>query len=191
MDATIKTCDLNLSPQFDQLTNCEKERKMGLAEAEELKRLTHCRAEKEKELELREAESNWMAKMAKSAHMAKWISKEEKRAKSIDLLSLNIKWDHWDFEAEEDLKKNHLQRLINRTTEEEDYRNYRKKNLKKNKEIFLYWDLNKDFGAGMEMHLNKPYTIFDDLTLEETQFLAEDRKLHISLEKYDSNLEFW
>jgi len=190
--------DANLSTQFDWAKKRERERKMGLGAeeasrrdaerraeaAEELERLARRRAEREKELELREAESNRMAQMAESAQMAEWIAKEddfqleqaqkraeirvrEKRAKPIDLLALNLKWGHRDFEAEEDLKKNTLQGLINETTEEE------------------------DDGAGMEVDLDEPYTIFDNLTLEETQGLAEDIKMHIALEKSESKLEFW
>ncbi|KAA1134866.1 hypothetical protein PGTUg99_007501 [Puccinia graminis f. sp. tritici] len=190
--------DANLSTQFDWSKKRERERKMGLSNeeasrrdaerraeaAEELERLARRRAEREKELELREAESNRMAQMAESAQMAEWIAKEddfqleqaqkraeirvrEKRAKPIDLLALNLKWGHRDFEAEEDLKKNTLQGLINEATEEE------------------------DDGAGMEVDLDEPYTIFDNLTLEETQGLAEDIKMHIALEKSESKLEFW
>ncbi|KNZ48795.1 hypothetical protein VP01_540g8 [Puccinia sorghi] len=117
--------------------------------------------------------------------MTEWISKEgncqlekarkrakirvrEKRAKSIDLLALNLKWGHRDFEAEENLKKNVVQGLINETSQE------------------------GDLGAGMEVDLDEPYTIFDKLTLlEETQGLAEDIKMNIALEKSDSKLEFW
>ncbi|OAV95333.1 hypothetical protein PTTG_03615 [Puccinia triticina 1-1 BBBD Race 1] len=190
--------DANLSTQFDWSKKRERERKMGLSAeeasrrdaerraeaAEELERLARRRAEREKELELREAESNRMAQMAESAQMAEWIAKEddfqleqaqkraeirvrEKRAKPIDLLALNLKWGHRDFEAEEDLKKNTLQGLINEASEEE------------------------DDGAGMEVDLDEPYTIFDNLTLEETQGLAEDIKMHIALEKSESKLEFW
>ncbi|POW18177.1 hypothetical protein PSHT_06119 [Puccinia striiformis] len=190
--------DANLSSQFDWSKKRERERKMGLGAeeasrrdaerraeaAEELERLARRRAEREKELELREAESNRMAQMAESAQMAEWIAKEddfqleqaqkraeirvrEKRAKPIDLLALNLKWGHRDFEAEEDMKKNTLKGLINEDAEEE------------------------DDGAGMEVDLDEPYTIFDNLTLEETQGLAEDIKMHIALEKSESKLEFW
>lgn len=189
--------DANLSTQFDWAKKRERERKMGLgaeeaarrdaerrAEAvEELERLARRRAEREKEIELREAESNRMAQMAESAQMAEWIAKEddfqleqaqrraeirvrEKRAKPIDLLALNLKWGHRDFPAEEEEKKNTLKGLINESMEEDD-------------------------GAGMEVDLDEPYTIFDNLTLEETQELAEDIKMHIALEKSASKLEFW
>ncbi|CAH7690606.1 hypothetical protein BY996DRAFT_4591239, partial [Phakopsora pachyrhizi] len=60
----------------------------------------------------------------------------EKRAKPIDLLSLNLKWENGEDE---------------------------------------------DDGAGLEIDLDKPYTIFDNLNLKETQELAEDIKMHIAL----------
>ncbi|MBW0465114.1 hypothetical protein O181_004829 [Austropuccinia psidii MF-1] len=195
--------DANLSTQFEWVKKRERERKMGLSAEEasrrdaerraeavaELERLTRRRAEREKEIELREAESSRMAQMAESAQMAEWIAKEddfqleqaqkraeirvrEKRAKPIDLLALNLKWGHREIESENndplnpEKKKTTLSALINDGDEEDD-------------------------GVGLEVDLDEPYTIFDNLTLEETQELAQDIKMHIALEKSKPKLEFW
>ncbi|KAG0150577.1 hypothetical protein CROQUDRAFT_87758 [Cronartium quercuum f. sp. fusiforme G11] len=204
--------DANLSSQFEWGKKRERERKLGLsaeeaarreairrAEAkEELERLNIRRAEREKELELREMESNRMAQMAESAQMAEWIAKEddfqleqaqkraeirvrEKRAKPIDLLALNLKWGHRELAADSD---------------DSDEEMAKKRRLEKEKKKSLTALMNEegedeDDGAGLEVDLDEPYTIFDNLTLEDTQELAEDIKMHIALEKSASKLEFW
>lgn len=204
--------DANLSSQFEWGKKRERERKLGLsaeeaarrdamrrAEAkEELERLNIRRAEREKELELREMESNRMAQMAESAQMAEWIAKEddfqleqaqkraeirvrEKRAKPIDLLALNLKWGHRELTPEDEDENDEL--VKQRKLEKE-----KKKSLT---EIMNEDGEDEDDGAGLEVDLDEPYTIFDNLSLEETQELAEDIKMHIALEKSASKLEFW
>ena len=76
---------------------------------EELERLNKRRAEREIEQQLREEEEARMARLAESAQMAEWISKDgdfqleqerrragirlkERRAKAIDFLALNLKF---------------------------------------------------------------------------------------------------
>lgn len=134
------------------------------------------RAEREKEMELREAESSRMAQMAENAQMAEWIGKEdefqleqarkraeirvrENRAKPIDLLALNLKWGNPDGPQND-----------NNPFDDPD---------------------EEDEGAGLEVDLDEPYKIFDDLALEEVQELHEDIKMHMTLEKADRNREFW
>ncbi len=48
-----------------------------------------------------------------------------------------------------------------------------------------------DDEAGLEIDLDEPYTIFEDLTLEETEELHQDIQMYLQLEKNDSNLDFW
>ncbi|CAO3612023.1 unnamed protein product [Cunninghamella blakesleeana] len=43
----------------------------------------------------------------------------------------------------------------------------------------------------LEIDLEEPYTIFESLTLEETEELDEDIQMHLSLEKNELTLEFW
>lgn len=115
--------DANLGQQFKWHKKVEKERKQGLSVAEaqsrdalrrqqakeELERLNRRRAEREVEQQLREEEEARMQRLADSAQMADWISKEgefqleqerrraairlkEKRGKAIDFLALNLKY---------------------------------------------------------------------------------------------------
>ncbi|EUC66331.1 cactin, partial [Rhizoctonia solani AG-3 Rhs1AP] len=115
--------DANLDQQFKWHKKAEKEKKAGITmqesqrreamrreEAkEELERLNKRRAEREIEQQLREEEDARMQRLAESAQMAQWISKEgdfqleqerrragirlkEKRGKAIDFLVLNLKF---------------------------------------------------------------------------------------------------
>lgn len=194
--------DANLDDQFVWGKKRDKEKKAGMsaeearrrdkerrAEAkEELERLNRRRADREVEMEEREAEASRMARMAESAQMDAWIAKEddflldqsrrraeirtrEGRAKPIDLLALNLKWSK--------------PRIAGQQDEEEE-----------------------DEGVGMDVDLEEPYLIFDvrpsspitvtqadmiaqNLTLEETEELFEDITMYLTLEKDESSLEFW
>ena len=115
--------DANLGQQFRWHKKNEKERKQGLSLAdaqrkdairrqeakEELERLNRRRAEREAEQRLREEEEIRMQRLAESAQMSEWLSKEEdfqldqertraairikeKRAKAIDFLALNLRY---------------------------------------------------------------------------------------------------
>ena len=115
--------DVNLGQQFRWHKKNEKERKAGLSLAEsqrrdavrrqeakeELERLNKRRAEREADQRLREEEEIRMQRLAESAQMADWLSKEEdfqleqeraraairikeKRAKAIDFLALNLRY---------------------------------------------------------------------------------------------------
>jgi hypothetical protein len=115
--------DVNLGQQFRWHKKNEKERKQGLSLAEaqrrdairrqeakeELERLNRRRAEREAEQRLREEEEIRMQRLAESAQMEDWLSKEgdfqleqervraairikEKRAKAIDFLALNLRY---------------------------------------------------------------------------------------------------
>lgn len=43
----------------------------------------------------------------------------------------------------------------------------------------------------LEVDLDEPYTIFDDLSLSETEELHRDIQMYLSLEKNEESLEFW
>ncbi|CAH7674354.1 hypothetical protein PPACK8108_LOCUS9264 [Phakopsora pachyrhizi] len=49
----------------------------------------------------------------------------------------------------------------------------------------------EDDSIGLEVDLDEPYAIFDNLSLEKTQELAEDIKMHIALKKSITKLKFW
>lgn len=125
--------DVNLGQQFRWHKKNEMERKQGLSIAEaqrrdairrqeakeELERLNRRRAEREVEQRIREEEEVRMQRLAESAQMADWLSKEEgfqleqermratiriqeKRAKAIDFLALNLRYvNPTDEEAEQ------------------------------------------------------------------------------------------
>lgn len=113
--------DVNLGQQFRWHKKIEKDKKQGLSLAEsqqkdairrqdakdELERLNKRRAEREVEMQLREEEEIRMQRLAESAQMAEWLSKDgefqleqerrragirlkEKRAKAVDFLVLNL-----------------------------------------------------------------------------------------------------
>ncbi|TFY56573.1 hypothetical protein EVJ58_g7559 [Rhodofomes roseus] len=173
--------DVNLGQQFRWHKKNEKERKQGLTleeaqrrdalrrqEAkEELERLNRRRAEREADQRLREEEEVKMHRLAESAQMADWLSKEEdfqleqerrraairikeKRAKAIDFLALNLRYVNPPQDEEE---------------EEED--------------------------DGLEIDLDEPYNIFDSLTPEQVEELHEDIERYLRLEQSDINIEFW
>lgn len=126
--------DVNLGQQFRWHKKMEKDKKQGLSLAEsqrrdairrqeakeELERLNRRRAEREVELQLREEEEIRMQRLAESAQMAEWLSKDgefqleqerrragirlkEKRAKAIDFLVLNLTYVNPSDNAENDL----------------------------------------------------------------------------------------
>ncbi|GBE79540.1 mid region of cactin-domain-containing protein [Sparassis latifolia] len=173
--------DVNLGQQFRWHKKNEKERKQGLSVAEaqrrdairrqeakeELERLNKRRAEREAEQRIREEEEIRMHRLAESAQMADWLSKEEgfqleqermraairikeKRAKAIDFLALNL-------------------RYVNPTEDEED-------------------QVDDD---GLEIDLDEPYNILDSLSPEQVEELHDDIERYLRLEQSEVNIEFW
>ena len=49
----------------------------------------------------------------------------------------------------------------------------------------------EDEGEGLDIDLEEPYAIFDNITLEETDELEADIRMYLSLEKAEANLDFW
>ncbi|EKM59099.1 uncharacterized protein PHACADRAFT_249317 [Phanerochaete carnosa HHB-10118-sp] len=174
--------DVNLGQQFRWHKKNEKERKQGLSAAEaarrdairrqeakdELERLNRRRAEREAEQRIREEEEIRMQRLAESAQMSEWLSKEgdfeleqervratvrikEKRAKAIDFLSLNL-------------------RYVNPPTDSEDD------------------DVNDE---ELEIDLDEPYNILENLTPTQVEELHDDIERYLSLEKSEVNIEFW
>lgn len=132
--------DVNLDQQFRWHKKNEKEKKQGLSLAEaqrrdairrqeakeELERLNKRRAEREAEQRLREEEEIRMQRLAESAQLADWLSKEEefeldqersramirikeKRAKAIDFLALNLRYVNPPSEEDDELSKEGLE----------------------------------------------------------------------------------
>ena len=188
--------DSNIGTQFRWGKKAEKEKKMGITPAEaqrrdeerrreakeEIIRLNQKRAEREKEQALREEEESRMARMAESAAMSEWVAKEddfyleqsrkravirvrENRAKPIDLLAINLKWID-PGQSEDEKKAKDAAGLPADETEEDDE-------------------------ADLEIDLEEPYLLFNNLDLEETEELHQDIQMYLSLEKREQHLDFW
>ncbi|KAH8094799.1 mid region of cactin-domain-containing protein [Cristinia sonorae] len=173
--------DVNLGQQFRWHKKNEKERKQGLSLAEaqrkdalrrqeakeELERLNRRRAEREAEQKLREEEEIRMQRLAESAQMADWLSKEEdfqleqertraairikeKRAKAIDFLALNL-------------------RYVNPREEDKDGVD----------------------DEELEIDLDEPYNIIDSLAPAQVEELHDDIERYLRLEQSELNIEFW
>ncbi|KAI0796623.1 mid region of cactin-domain-containing protein [Abortiporus biennis] len=173
--------DVNLGQQFRWHKKNEKERKQGLSLSEaqrrdairrqeakeELERLNKRRAEREAEQRLREEEEIRMQRLAESAQMQDWLSKEEdfqldqeraravirlkeKRAKAIDFLALNL-------------------RYVNPPTDEKD----------------------ENIDEELEIDLDEPYKILDNLTAVQVEELHDDIERYLTLEQSETNIEFW
>lgn len=179
--------DANLGQQFKWGKKEEKERKQGMTrdEAErrdaqrrqeamlEIEKLNAKRAEREKLAAQREEEESRMARLAESAQMASWVAKED------------------DFHLEQAQRRAVIRVKENRAKPID----LLSINLKWADPNIIAEQESKqdddDDEAGLEIDLDEPYTIFEDLTLEETEGLHQDIQMYLSLEKNDSNLDFW
>ncbi|EPQ26475.1 uncharacterized protein PFL1_05797 [Pseudozyma flocculosa PF-1] len=201
--------DANLGQKFTWGKKEEKDRKLGLSKREaelrdaqrrqeamaEIEKLNAKRAEREREAAIREEEEARMARLAESAQMAEWVAKEddfyleqskrraairirENRAKPIDILSINLKW------ADPHLGHRNAGKAAQLNTSEA-------QDVAEDADDVVDDDDDDDDEAGLEIDLEEPYNIFENLTLEETQELHQDVKMYLSLEKVEANLEFW
>ncbi|GAC96395.1 hypothetical protein PHSY_003975 [Pseudozyma hubeiensis SY62] len=179
--------DPTLGHKFKWGKKEEKERKQGLSrdEAEkrdaqrrqeamaEIEKLNAKRAEREKQAALREEEEARMARLAESAQMASWVAKED------------------DFHLEQAQRRAVIRVKENRAKPID----LLSINLKWADPNIIAEQEGKqdddDDEAGLEIDLDEPYTIFEDLTLEDTQELHQDIQMYLQLEKNDSNLDFW
>ncbi|KAG5654063.1 hypothetical protein H0H81_007789 [Sphagnurus paluster] len=178
--------DVNLGQQFRWHKKNEKERKEGMSLAEsqrrdalrrqeakeELERLNRRRAEREAEQRLREEEEMKMQRLQESAQMSDWLSKDgdfqllqERRRAAIRIKEKRAK--AIDFLAL-NLK------YVNPPQEEQESVND-----------------DEDDDAGLEIDLDEPYHIFDNLTKEQVEELHDDIERYLSLEEVDTNLDFW
>lgn len=181
--------DANLTDAFVWGKKRDKEKKAGITAEEakrkdaerrieakeELERLNRRRADREKEMEEREEEANRQARLAESAQMEAWHAKED------------------DFHLEQAMRRAQIRTREGRAKPID----LLALNLKWSKPHVPGEngadgeDEEEDEGVGMDVDLEEPYLIFDNLTLEETEELYEDITMYISLEKSEANLEFW
>ncbi|KAK0555358.1 hypothetical protein OC846_001198 [Tilletia horrida] len=183
--------DSNLSQQFKWGKKDDRDKKLGLTPAEarhrdeirrreaqeEVARLAAKRAQREVERQLREEEQAKAAREAESAHMAAWVAKED------------------DFHLEQARKRAAIRVKNNRAKPIDILA------------INLKWadpaiaardpankngqDDDEDDEAGLEIDLEEPYNIFENLTLSDTEELYQDIQMYLALEKDERNVDFW
>ncbi|KAH8554971.1 mid region of cactin-domain-containing protein [Umbelopsis sp. PMI_123] len=170
--------DVNLESKFQWAKKKEKDRKAGLnAEEmrkrerdrrreteEELAKLNKRRAEREIEMELREEEKARMQRDAELAQMGDWKAKEDEFHLEQAKKRAEIRIREGRAKPIDILAMN--MRLANEADKVEE-------------------------GIDLEVDLDEPYTIFDDLTLAETEELHRDIQMYLTLEKNEESLEFW
>ncbi|KAG5646460.1 hypothetical protein DXG03_003510 [Asterophora parasitica] len=176
--------DVNLGQQFRWHKKNEKERKEGMSLAEsqrrdatrrheakeELERLNKRRAEREVEQRLREEEEMRMQRLQESAQMSDWLSKDgdfqllqERRRAAIRIKEKRAK--AIDFLAL-NLK------YVNPTPDDED-------------------NADDEDDAGLEIDLDEPYNIFENLAAEQVDELHDDIERYLTLEEAEVNIDFW
>ncbi|KAJ6599340.1 mid region of cactin-domain-containing protein [Mycena vulgaris] len=175
--------DVNLGQQFRWHKKNEKERKQGMSLAdsqrrdairrteakEELDRLNKRRAEREVEQRLREEEEMRMARLQESAQMSEWLSKDG------------------DFQLEQERRRAAI-RIKEKRAKAIDFLAL---NLKYVNPPVEDDDAVEEDDAGLEIDLDEPYNIFDNLSAEQVEELHEDIERYLTLEQTNINIDFW
>ncbi|KAJ8086214.1 hypothetical protein PM082_005037 [Marasmius tenuissimus] len=172
--------DVNLGQQFRWHKKNEKERKQGMSvlesqrrdairrqEAkEELDRLNKRRAEREVEARLREEEELRMQRMQESAQMSDWLAKEG------------------DFQLDQERSRATI-RVKEKRARAIDFLalNLRYVNPPE--------DDDKEDDAGLEIDLDEPYKILDNLSGNQVEELHDDIERYLTLEQDEVNIDFW
>ncbi|KAF8528989.1 mid region of cactin-domain-containing protein [Hysterangium stoloniferum] len=176
--------DANLGQQFRWHKKADKDRKSGLSLAEaqrrdalrrqeakeELERLNRRRAEREVEQRIRDEEEARMGRLAESAQMAEWIAKDEVFQLEQEKRRAGIRLKEKRAKAIDFLALN-LKYAGDVDDEEED-------------------GLGLD-DTGLEIDLDEPYAIFENLELAQTEELHEDIERYLTLETSKVNIDFW
>ncbi|KAG8218432.1 mid region of cactin-domain-containing protein [Butyriboletus roseoflavus] len=171
--------DVNLGQQFRWHKKTEKERKQGLSLAEaqrrdairrqeakeELERLNRRRATREVEQRLREEEEIKMQRLAESAQMSDWIAKDGEFQLQQERARAAIRIKEKRAKAVDFLALN--LRYVHPVRGEE------------------------EVDAGLEIDLDEPYNIFDNLSPDQVEELHDDIERYLSLEDSNINIDFW
>ncbi|KAE9406027.1 hypothetical protein BT96DRAFT_963717 [Gymnopus androsaceus JB14] len=174
--------DVNLGQQFRWHKKNEKERKQGMSVAEsqrrdavrrqeakeELERLNKRRAEREVEQRLREEEEMRMQRLQESAQMSDWLSKEG------------------DFQLEQERSRAAI-RIREKRAKAIDFLALNLKYVNPPDEE----NEDKAEDAGLEIDLDEPYNILDNLSNDQVEELHEDIERYMTLEQTDTNIDFW
>ncbi|KAF8639919.1 hypothetical protein AX17_001170 [Amanita inopinata Kibby_2008] len=175
--------DVNLGQQFRWHKKAEKERKAGLTVAEaqrrdvirrqdakeELERLNKRRAEREAEQRLRDEEELKMQRLQESAKMSEWLSKDG------------------DFQLEQE----HSRAAIRIKEKRAKAIDFLALNLKYVNPPNREDEAKEEDDAGLEIDLDEPYNIFDNLTKQQIEELHDDIQRYLTLEQLDVNIDFW
>ncbi|KAI8985131.1 mid region of cactin-domain-containing protein [Pilobolus umbonatus] len=171
--------DVNLESKFVWGKKKQRDKKeLGLTESEirrreyerkreaeeELAKLNKRRAEREREIELREEEQARLQRDSELAQMGDWEAKEEEFHLEQAKRRAEIRIKEGRAKPIDILAMN--LRLANESDKIEDE-------------------------VDLEIDLDEPYTIFDNLSLAETEELHKDIQMHLALEKNPKTLEFW
>jgi len=172
--------DVNLGQQFNWHKKQEKEKKQGLSLAEaqhkdairrqeakeELERLNKRRAEREVEQKLREEEELRMQRMTESAMMSDWLAKDG------------------EFQLEQE-RSRAIIRVKEKRAKAIDFLalNLRYVNPVEDEEV--------QDDEGLEIDLDEPYNILDNLSPSQIEELHGDIERYLSLEQDEINIDFW
>ncbi|KAF9118506.1 hypothetical protein BGW39_001122 [Mortierella sp. 14UC] len=175
--------DANLAQKFTWAKKREVEKKKGISSAEsarrdvirreeakiELEKLNKKRAEREREREEREEEMLRIQRASEQAQLGDWQAQEEefhlKQAKR---------------RAEIRIKSNRAKPI-----------DILAMNIKLISESRGEEDEDDEDDIGLEIDVDEPYTIFDNLDFEEVEELSHDIKFYLSLDKDERCAEFW
>ncbi|KIJ70339.1 hypothetical protein HYDPIDRAFT_23454 [Hydnomerulius pinastri MD-312] len=171
--------DVNLGQQFRWHKKTEKEKKQGLSLAEaqrrdairrqeakeELERLNRRRAEREVEQRIREEEEIRMQRLSESAQMSEWIAKDGEFQLEQERSRAAIRIKEKRAKAVDFLALN-LRYVHPVEDEEADH-------------------------TGLEIDLDEPYNILDNLSPDQVEELHEDIERYLTLEDSEVNLDFW
>ncbi|KAF8351147.1 mid region of cactin-domain-containing protein [Amanita rubescens] len=175
--------DVNLGQQFRWHKKMEKERKAGLSLSEaqrrdvirrqdakeELERLNKRRAEREAEQKLRDEEELRMQRLQESVKMSEWLSKEG------------------DFQLEQERMRATI-RIKEKRAKAIDFLALNLKYVNAPADADA---VNQEDDAGLEIDLDEPYNILDNLSGQQIEELHDDIERYLSLEHVDVNIDFW
>ncbi|RUS21909.1 mid region of cactin-domain-containing protein [Endogone sp. FLAS-F59071] len=170
--------DVNIESKFVWSKKQHRDKRLGLSPVEiarrererrldtqsEIEKLQKRRVEREIEMALREEELSRMQRESEAAMMGDWQAKEDEFHLEQAKRRAEIRIKEGRAKPIDILAMN--MRLANEA-----------EMLEENVEL--------------EIDLEEPYTIFDNLTVEEVEELHKDIQMYLSLEKDEDNLEFW
>ncbi|KAG0271592.1 hypothetical protein BGZ95_000587, partial [Linnemannia exigua] len=177
--------DANLAQKFTWAKKREVEKKKGISSAEsarrdvirrqeakiELENLNKKRAEREREREERDEEMLRIQRASEQAQLGDWQAQEEefhlkqaKRRAEIRIKSNRAK--------PIDILAMNIKLISESRGEEEE-------------------EEDDEEDIGLEIDVDEPYTIFDNLELDEVEELSHDIKFYLTLDKDERCAEFW